>query len=35
RPLQQFTNPNVDLAAEKWHPFKHHNWILPSNFAKE
>lgn len=35
RPLQQFTNPNVDLAAEKWHPFKHHHWLMPSNFAKE
>lgn len=25
-----FTDPNVDLAAEKWHPFKHSEWILPS-----
>ncbi|CAM3361551.1 HTTM domain-containing protein [Aequorivita lipolytica] len=25
-----FTNPNVDLAAEEWHPFKHSAWILPS-----
>jgi hypothetical protein len=25
-----FINPNVDLAAEKWHPFKHSDWILPS-----
>lgn len=25
-----FTDPNVDLAAEKWHPFKHSDWILPS-----
>lgn len=24
------TNPNVDLAAEEWHPFKHSEWILPS-----
>lgn len=23
-------DPKVDLAAEKWHPFKHHDWILPS-----
>jgi len=30
RPLQQFTNPNIDLAAEKWHPFKHHHWLLPA-----
>ncbi len=26
-------NPKVDLAAEKWHHFKHNDWILPS--AKE
>lgn len=26
----QFIDPNVDLAAEKWHPFKHSEWILPS-----
>ena len=26
----RYLNPDVDLAAEKWHPFKHHNWILPS-----
>ena len=25
-----FTDPNVDLAAEQWHPFKHSDWILPS-----
>lgn len=25
-----FTNPSVDLAAEKWNPFKHSEWILPS-----
>lgn len=25
-----FTNPEVDLAAEEWHPFKHSEWILPS-----
>ena len=25
-----FTDPNVDLAAEKWHPFSHSEWILPS-----
>ena len=27
---RQFIDPEVDLAAEKWHPFEHHNWILPS-----
>ncbi|MBT0607826.1 HTTM domain-containing protein [Aequorivita echinoideorum] len=25
-----FIDPNVDLASEEWHPFKHHDWILPS-----
>jgi len=25
-----FIDPKVDLAAEKWHHFKHHDWILPS-----
>nr|WP_262913884.1 HTTM domain-containing protein [Aequorivita vitellina] len=25
-----FTNPDVDLAAEEWHHFKHSEWILPS-----
>lgn len=25
-----FTDPNIDLTAEKWHPFKHSEWILPS-----
>lgn len=23
-------DPNVDLASEEWHHFKHHDWILPS-----
>jgi len=30
RSYQQFIDPKVDLAAEKWHHFKHHHWILPS-----
>jgi len=30
RSFQQFIDPKVDLAAEKWHHFKHHHWILPS-----
>lgn len=30
RPLQQFTDPKVDLANEKWTRFKHKDWILPS-----
>lgn len=25
-----FTDPAVDLSAEKWNPFKHNEWILPS-----
>jgi hypothetical protein len=25
----QFIDPEVDLAAKKWHPLKHHDWILP------
>ncbi len=29
-PYFQFLNKDVDLAAEEWHPFKHHEWILPS-----
>lgn len=30
RPLQRLIDPKVDIAAEKWHHFKHHDWILPS-----
>ncbi|MFT4781787.1 MAG: vitamin K-dependent gamma-carboxylase [Psychroserpens sp.] len=30
-PKKQLINPNVDLASVKWNPFKHHDWILPSN----
>jgi len=26
----QFTDPNIDIAAEEWSHFKHHEWILPS-----
>lgn len=29
-PYFRFTDPTVDLASEKWHPFKHSEWILPS-----
>lgn len=29
-PYFPFTDPEVDLASEKWHPFKHSEWILPS-----
>ena len=31
RPYQQFIDPKVDLANEKWYHFRHHHWILPSN----
>lgn len=24
------TDPSIDIAAEKWHPFKHSIWLLPS-----
>ncbi|MGB3606324.1 MAG: HTTM domain-containing protein [Psychroserpens sp.] len=34
RPSQQLIDPKVDLANEKWHHFKHHDWILPSNLDK-
>ena len=30
RPYASFIDPKVDLAAEKWDHFKHHEWILPS-----
>lgn len=30
QPYQPFIDPKVDLAAEKWNHFKHHDWILPS-----
>lgn len=28
--FHQFTDPKVDIAAEKWYHFKHQDWILPS-----
>ncbi len=30
RPYQQLFDEKVDLAAEEWHHFSHHDWILPS-----
>ncbi|WP_323789149.1 HTTM domain-containing protein [Psychroserpens sp.] len=30
KPSRQLIDPKVDLARVKWHPFKHHEWILPS-----
>lgn len=32
--LKPFIDPEVDLAAEPWDHFKHHNWILPSKETK-
>ncbi len=29
-PYHQFTDKDVDLSAQEWHPFKHSEWILPS-----
>ena len=33
-PYETLIDPKVDLAAEKWSPFKHHEWILPSKKDK-
>ncbi|WP_124979359.1 HTTM domain-containing protein [Nonlabens xiamenensis] len=30
RPFQQLTDPGVDLAAEEWNHFGHHDWIMKS-----
>lgn len=30
RPYRQFIDPKVDLAAEEWKHFGHHDWILAS-----
>jgi hypothetical protein len=30
RPMAEFIDPSVDLAAEKWNHLRHHKWILPS-----
>ena len=30
-PYKQLIDPKVDLAAEKWQHFQHHDWILPSH----
>jgi len=27
---RRLIDPTVDLAAEKWSPYKHHSWLLPS-----
>ena len=31
KPKKRFIDPEVDIANEEWHHFKHHDWILPSN----
>lgn len=30
KPSKRLLDPKVDIANEKWHHFKHHDWILPS-----
>ncbi len=35
RPMRQLVDPKVDLAAEPWDHFRHHYWILPSNFDEK
>ena len=34
KPAKRFIDPEVDIANEEWHHFKHHDWILPSNPEK-
>ena len=29
-PYKTLINPNIDLAAEKWNPYQHHDWIMDS-----
>tara|TARA_R110002012_G_scaffold43054_1_gene116653 strand:- start:156 stop:1484 length:1329 start_codon:yes stop_codon:yes gene_type:complete len=31
RPLQQFTDKEIDIAAQEWSHWSHHEWILPSS----
>ena len=33
-PYKPLIDPKVDLAAEEWQHFKHHDWILPSETEK-
>ncbi|MBT8206446.1 MAG: HTTM domain-containing protein, partial [Eudoraea sp.] len=28
-------DPNVDLSREKWDPWRHHYWIMPSPWSSE
>jgi vitamin K-dependent gamma-carboxylase len=32
RDYAPFIDPDVNLAAEPWDPWRHHSWILPSPF---
>ena len=32
RPYKAFIDPKVDLANERWDHFRHHKWILPSDY---
>lgn len=31
RPMRQFTNKEIDVAAQEWNHWSHHEWILPSS----
>ncbi|WP_224484016.1 HTTM domain-containing protein [Robertkochia aurantiaca] len=35
RPLERFIRPDVDIAAEPWHTFRHETWIYPSKKGNE
>lgn len=34
QPRKRLIDPNVDLSAERWSHFKHHDWILDRNAQK-
>ncbi|HET8887128.1 MAG TPA: HTTM domain-containing protein, partial [Salinimicrobium sp.] len=34
KPSKQLINSKVDLAAEEWKHFSHHDWILPSSLEE-
>jgi hypothetical protein len=34
RKLAPLIDPGTDLASVPWDPFRHHEWILPSPYAK-
>lgn len=35
RPYAPFIDPKTDLANTPWKPFKHHDWILPSQLSNK